>query len=112
MVTPTRIVSMLRNVKALANVDAEVINNKSFKLQRTNLCTAKAKQQLRDDERNMVRADDILDELSDVQREVGLNTVNLSTQAYLCDQAKGSLPLPEFDINAIPLKVFTVSTAL
>ncbi|ORZ13612.1 RNA polymerase I associated factor, A49-like protein [Absidia repens] len=103
-VTPTRVLSMRRNVKALANMDTEVINNKSFKLQRANLGmsfgTAKAKQQLRDEERNMVKAEDILDELSDVQREVGVNTANLPTQTYLRDQVKGSLPLPKYNIDA------------
>ncbi|ORZ09192.1 hypothetical protein BCR42DRAFT_396321 [Absidia repens] len=86
MGTPTRVVSMRQNVKTLSNV---TINNKSFKLQRTNLGmsfgTAKAKQQLWDEARNLVRADDILDELAYVQREVGLNTANLPTHSYLRD---------------------------
>ncbi|SAM01306.1 hypothetical protein [Absidia glauca] len=103
-VTPARVLSMRRSVKALTNANNEAINNKSFKLQRANLGmafgTAKAIKQLRDEERNKVDAEEMLDELSDVQRQVGVNTVNLPSQASLREQVKSSLPLPSFDINA------------
>ncbi|KAI8342761.1 RNA polymerase I associated factor, A49-like protein [Chlamydoabsidia padenii] len=103
-VAPARVLSMRRTVKALSNGTADALHNKSFKLQRTNLGmtfgTAKAKKQLKDEERNVVSAQDMLDELSDVQHQVGINTANLPSQASLRDQVKSGLPLPTFDIHA------------
>lgn len=103
-VTPARVLSMRRSVKALSNGNGETISNKSFKLQRANLGmtfgTAKAIKQLRDEERNKVDTEEMLDEISDVQRQVGVNTVNLPSQASLREQVKSSLPLPTYDINA------------
>ncbi|KAI8093094.1 RNA polymerase I associated factor, A49-like protein [Halteromyces radiatus] len=103
-VTPAKVLSMRRKVKALASHDADVIHNKSFKLQRADLGmtfgTAKAKQQLRDEERNMVKTETMLDELADVQREVGIATASLPTQSSLRQQVKSSLPLPSFNMDA------------
>ncbi|KAI9306500.1 RNA polymerase I associated factor, A49-like protein [Cunninghamella echinulata] len=103
-ITPARVVSMRRNVKVLMN-DTVMSNNKeAHKEQRAKLGmafgTAKAIKQLRDEERNAVQADDILDELSQAQHEIGLATSNLPTQSELKQQLKTGLPIPKYNIDA------------
>ncbi|CAO3644950.1 unnamed protein product [Cunninghamella blakesleeana] len=103
-VTPARIVSMRRNVKVLMNDTVMANGIEAHKQQRAKLGmtfgTAKAIKQLRDEERNAVKAEDILDELSQAQHEVGMATTNLPTQSELRQQIKTSLPIPKHNMDA------------
>lgn len=95
---------MRRNVKVLMNDTIMANGKEAHKQQRAKLGmafgTAKAIKQLRDEERNAVKAEDILDELSQAQHEVGVATTNLPTQSELHQQIKSSLPLPKYNIDA------------
>lgn len=95
---------MSRTVKAL---DTEIAGNTTMargNIARTALGlafgTAKAKQQLKSDERNMVKGDDLMEEMDTLHSEISKATVNIPKKEEMKKSMESELPVPKHNIDA------------
>ncbi|KAG2232852.1 RNA polymerase I associated factor, A49-like protein [Thamnidium elegans] len=103
-ITNTPIIKMNRTVKAL---DSDIAGNSSIargNIARTALGlafgTAKAKQQLKSDERNMVKGDDLMEEMDTLHSEISKATVNIPKKEEMKKSMESELPVPKHNIDA------------
>lgn len=103
-ITNAPIIKMNRTVKAL---DSDVTGNSTMargNIARTALGlafgTAKAKQQLKSDERNMVKGDDLMDEMDNLHSEISKATVNVPKKEEMKKSMESELPVPKHNVDA------------
>ncbi|KAI9266390.1 RNA polymerase I associated factor, A49-like protein [Helicostylum pulchrum] len=103
-ITNAPIIKMSRTVKAL---DTEIAGNTTMargNIARTALGlafgTAKAKQQLKSDERNMVKGDDLMEEMDTLHSEISKATVNIPKKEEMKKSMESELPVPKHNIDA------------
>ncbi|KAI8885259.1 RNA polymerase I associated factor, A49-like protein [Backusella circina FSU 941] len=114
-VTNAPIIRMTREVKALANKSQDPNTIARGQVARAALGlafgTAKAKQQLKSDERNLVTGEHLVNEMDNLHTEIDRATVNIPKQEKLRDAIKSDLPVPKFDIEASsPDEVYDVTS--
>ncbi|KAF7727977.1 DNA-directed RNA polymerase I subunit rpa49 [Apophysomyces ossiformis] len=104
-VTPASVLRMRRSVKALssATTDGNIAAN-DFTRARAALGlafgTAKAKQQLKDDERNKVTGEELEEEMPSIHHEIGKASKNTPKQADLRKDMENQLPVPAHNMDA------------
>ncbi|KAG0189886.1 DNA-directed RNA polymerase I subunit rpa49 [Apophysomyces sp. BC1034] len=103
--TPAPVMRMRRSVKALSSAAVnDNIAALDFARARAALGltfgTAKAKQQLRDDERNKVTAEELEEEMPSIHHEIGKASKNTPKQAELRKDMENQLPVPAHNMNA------------
>lgn len=95
---------MNRTVKAL---EADILGNSI--MSRGNVAraalglafgTAKAKQQLKSDERNLVKGEDLMDEMDTLHSEISKATVNIPKKEEMKKSMDNALPIPEYNLDA------------
>ncbi|KAI9358681.1 RNA polymerase I associated factor, A49-like protein [Pilaira anomala] len=103
-ITNAPIMKMNRTVKAL---EADMVGNST--MARGNIAraalglafgTAKAKQQLKSDERNLVKGEDLMDEMDTLHSEISKATVNIPKKEEMKKSMENALPIPEYNIDA------------
>lgn len=114
-VTNAPVLRMTREVKALANQSQDTSTIARGQVARAALGlafgTAKAKQQLKSDERNLVTGEHLVNEMDDLHSEIGRASVNIPKQEKLRDDLKSELPVPKFNIDASsPDEVYDITS--
>ncbi|KAI9494077.1 RNA polymerase I associated factor, A49-like protein, partial [Zychaea mexicana] len=113
--TPAPVLRMHRSVKTLALSDNTIRNKQTaFNEAKTSLGlafgTAKAKKQLKDDERNAVRGEQVQDALHDMHREIGESSTG-PTQAEIKQAMQAELPIPAHNMDAAsPQECYAISS--
>ncbi|KAI9255635.1 RNA polymerase I associated factor, A49-like protein, partial [Phascolomyces articulosus] len=102
--TPAPVLRMHRNVKSLALSDDTIRKkNTQFNEAKTSLGlafgTAKAKKQLKDQERNAVKGDQLEDAMHDMHREIGQSSTG-PTREEIKKAMKADLPIPVHHLEA------------
>lgn len=106
---------MNRSVKALSDENMASSTIARGQIARTALGlafgTAKAKQQLKSDERNLVKGEDLHDEMHDLHYEIGKATANIPKKEDMKQSMESSLPVPKYDKDAAsPDEVYDISS--
>lgn len=109
------VMKMTRTVKAL---ESDAQSNSTIargQIARTALGlafgTAKAKQQLKSDERNLVKGDDLLEEMDTLHTEISRATVNIPKKEEMKKSMETALPVPKYNIEAdSPDDVYDISS--
>ncbi|KAG2208533.1 hypothetical protein INT47_010229 [Mucor saturninus] len=103
-ITNAPIMKMARSVKAL---DADHVGSSTAargNIARTALGlafgTAKAKQQLKSDERNLVQGSDLMEEMDTLHSEISRATVNIPKKEEMKESMESDLPVPKHNIEA------------
>ena len=111
------ILKMTRTVKALESEGAHQSTATRGQIARTALGlafgTAKAKSQLKSDERNLVKGDDLLDEMDTLHSEISRATVNIPKKEEMKKSMEMALPVPEHNMDAeSPDEVYDISSII
>ncbi|EPB82122.1 hypothetical protein HMPREF1544_11159 [Mucor circinelloides 1006PhL] len=73
--------------------------------------TAKAKSQLKSDERNLVTGDDLMEEMDTLHSEIGKATANIPKKSEMKKSMELSLPVPDHNVDAeSPDDVYDISS--
>ncbi|KAL0141829.1 RNA polymerase I associated factor, A49-like protein [Mucor lusitanicus] len=73
--------------------------------------TAKAKSQLKSDERNLVTGDDLMEEMDTLHSEIGKATANIPKKSEMKKSMELSLPVPDHNMDAeSPDDVYDISS--
>lgn len=73
--------------------------------------TAKAKSQLKSDERNLVKGDDLMEEMDNLHSEIGKATVNIPKKDEMKKSMELALPVPEHNMDAeSPEEVYDIAS--
>ncbi|OBZ83697.1 DNA-directed RNA polymerase I subunit rpa49 [Choanephora cucurbitarum] len=104
-ITNAPVMKMARTVKALTN--ESMLPNAAIargQLARTALGlafgTAKAKQQLKSDERNLVKGDDLMEEMDNLHTEINKATGSIPKKEEIKQSLEQSLPVPKHNVDA------------
>ncbi|KAI9478587.1 MAG: RNA polymerase I associated factor, A49-like protein [Benjaminiella poitrasii] len=112
------IMKMTRSVKALSSdIASSTSRTTQGQIARASLGlafgTAKAKQQLKSDERNLVKGEDLENELDNLHTEIGKATANIPTKEEMKLSMETALPVPKYDLNAeSPDEVYDLSSVV
>ncbi|KAG2198997.1 hypothetical protein INT46_005537 [Mucor plumbeus] len=114
-ITNAPIMKMSRTVKALSS---DMVANSTIargQVARAALGlafgTAKAKSQLKSDERNLVKGDDLMEEMDNLHSEIGKATVNIPKKDEMKKSMELALPVPEHNMDAeSPEEVYDIAS--
>ncbi|KAI7900800.1 RNA polymerase I associated factor, A49-like protein [Cokeromyces recurvatus] len=114
-ITNAPVMKMSRSVKALSSEIATTSRTVQSQVARTSLGlafgTAKAKQQLKSEERNLVKGEDLANQMDNLHTEIGKATVNIPTKDEMKKDMETALPVPKYNINAeSPDEVYDISS--
>ncbi|KAI8393387.1 RNA polymerase I associated factor, A49-like protein [Radiomyces spectabilis] len=115
-VAPTSVMAMRRKVKALMSSTSEKTSaSNTYGQARAALGlafgTAKAKAQLRDEERNLVKGEELEDVMASIHHEIGKSTANTPSQAELRKEMEKELPIPAHNMEATtPEEAYDISS--
>lgn len=109
------VIKMSRSVKALSNEQSGTSTIARGQVARAALGlafgTAKAKQQLKSDERNLVQGKDLQHEMDDLHHEIGKATANIPKKEDMKQSMENSLPVPKYDKDAgSPDEVYDITS--
>jgi DNA-directed RNA polymerase I subunit RPA49 len=103
-ITNAPIMKMNRTVKALESDLNSASTIARGQIARTALGlafgTAKAKQQLKSDERNLVKGDDLMEEMDSLHTEISKATVNIPKKEEMKKSMEMALPIPGHNMEA------------
>ncbi|KAI8987878.1 RNA polymerase I associated factor, A49-like protein [Mycotypha africana] len=103
-ITNAPVMKMNRTIKALSSQNSSSSTIARGQVARAALGlafgTAKAKQQLKSDERNLVKGEDIMEEMDDLHAEIGKATANIPKKEEMRKDLENALPVPSYNINA------------